>query len=226
MTSPRSFTAVLLWLCFCCFAASSQIAAQQPQNQPPEAKADTQNKPPYTLLVERAKKGEATVDYVQMRDAFVEWVNDDKNKTEAPDRDKMVEAFKKDDYAKATELVEIVLDYEFVNRNLHLAAEDAYRKLGDETKANFHRDIAQKLLQALLSTGDGKTAETAYRVLTVKEEYLIMKELGYTVSSQSLMSIKGNHYDVLSGVDKKTGKEVELYFEIGSFFGGGKKNEK
>jgi len=214
MTSVRRLKIALLFSCLFGLAFGATQALAQPQGQTGKQSAAN-----YTQLVERAKKGDQTVDFVQLREAFVAWTSDAKNQGGAPNREAMVAAFKENNYAKAVELAEVVLDYEFVNRGLHLAAEDAYRKLGDEKKANFHRDIAAKLLKALLNTGDGKSAETAYRVMSVREEYIIMHELGTEVSSQGLWSVNNKAFDVLSGTDPKTGKEIRVYFDISSFFG-------
>ena len=212
-------------LCLLSFGfAAAQTPNASPQSVPKEAQGGKAPAASYRQLVERAKGGDASVDFVQMRDAFAAWLCQEK-KTDAPNRDAMVAAFKAQDFAKAAELAEAVLDYEFVNRGLHLATEDAYRKSGNAAKADFHKDVAEKLLRALVTSGDGKSAETAYRVLSISEEYFIMRQhLGYKVSSQSLLMVKDRPYDVLSGTDPKTGNNVSLYFDIGSFFGGcGKK---
>jgi hypothetical protein len=203
------------------FLAASVVTVSADQNQSPQATV-VGDKATYSQLVERAKKGDLSFDFVQLRDAFAVWFRDPKNKdkTEAPKRGEMVEAFQKKDYAKAVELAEVVFDYEFANRGLHLAAEEAHRKLGNAAKAEFHREVAQKLFKALLSAGDGKSAETAFRVFSIREEYIIMEELGYAVSSQSLLSTpNGKSYDMLSGTDKKTGKTVDVFFDISFFFG-------
>jgi|ERR1044072_5662272 hypothetical protein len=134
----------------------------------------------------------------------------------------MVKAFEAKNWSKAVELGEIVLDYEFVNRGLHLAVANAYKELHDADKEKYHSAIAQKLLQAILDSGDGKTAKTAYKVHSIREEYQVMRELGYQVSSQAL--IMDNQYgslDRLSGRNAD-GKEASFYFAINSFFGGGK----
>ena len=193
----------------------STAAAQT--TEPPANQSPAKTPHVYVQLVERAKKGE-TVDYKQMRDAFGEW-QCEKN-TEVPNRQAMVEAFDKKDYAKAAELVEVVLDYEYVNRGLHLAAADAYSHLENTKKAEEHKAIAEKLLEALLTTGDGKTAKTAYRVLSIREEYFIMQQLGYKPHSQALLEDNKRMFDVLTGTDLTTKKEVSIYFDITSFFGG------
>jgi hypothetical protein len=69
---------------------------------------------------------------------------------------------------------------------------------------------------------DGKTRETAYKVKSVDDEYEILRRLGLRPNGQSLvMDDKGHPYDMLQAVDPATGKEVELWFDIGSFFGKG-----
>lgn len=209
---------LLLLLCVCS-AATGQTPKKPPTATPIAPKVEN-DKSTYPQLVERVKRGDTDVDFVRLRDSYAEWLCDDKAETDAPNRDAMVAAFDAKDYAKAVELVEGVLDYEFVNLGLHRAAEDAYRKLNNQPKADFHKGIADKLLNALLTSGDGKTAQTAYRVLTVREEYFIMNQLGYKVNMQALLAQNDKPYDLLSGKDAKTGKEVAVYFDISSFFGG------
>ena len=176
----------------------------------------------YRQLVEKVKKGDANVNFGLIRKAFAEWVNDRSNSTDAPNRDEMVKAFESKDYAKAVKLGEIVVDYEFLNKGLLLAMEDAYRKLGNTEKADFYHNVAHKVGHSVLLSGDGKTAQTAFYVLSIPEEYRVMREFGYTVSSQSLMHVDGQAFDVLDGKDEK-GKAVTVYFNICSFFGCGKK---
>lgn len=208
LKSTNNLLSVLMLLALLS-TASAQTPKQSSTEQAPH---------PYVQLVERAKKGDPTVSFKELRRVFAEW-QCQKN-TDAPDRQAMVDAFNKKDYAKAVELVEGVLDYEYVQRGLHLAAEDAYRHLGNTTKADEHKAVAEKLLDALLTSGDGKSAKTAFFVLSIREEYFVMSQLGYKPSSQALVSEGDRMFDVLSGTDTKTGNQVSLYFDITNFFGG------
>ena len=206
---------LLLLTTFALVSFLSTGTAQTPEQTPSPSPAKTPHV--YIQLVERAKKGEA-VDYKEMRNAFGEW-QCEKN-IDVPNRQPMVDAFDKKDYAKAAELAEVVLDYEYVNRGLHLAAADAYSHLANAKKAEEHKAIAEELLEALLSTGDGKTAKTAYRVLSIREEYFIMQQLGYLPRQQALLEEGNRMFDVLTGTDSATKKDVSVYFDITSFFGG------
>lgn len=197
----------------------------KPQSAPPTSQKTESDTSEYRQLTERAKRGDADVDFVRLRDAYALWLCSDAQQ-ESPNRDAAVAAFEAKDNAKFVELVEEVLDYEFVHVGLHRAAEDAYRKLNNQTKADFHKNIAEKLINAMLTSGDGKTEKTAYRVLTISEEYFIMNQLGYNVNMQALLSKDGKAYDLLSGQDKKTKKDVSVFFDISSFFGGCERAKK
>ncbi len=169
----------------------------------------------YKELVERAKKADS-VDFVELISATSDWSISEKEVFTAPNRDSMVEAFKTKDYKKAVELAEVVLDYEFTNRGLHLATANAYQELHENEKADLHRKLADKILNALLSTGDGKTVGNC--VQSINEEYVIMRHFGYKVTMQAYIMSNMSGYDLLSGKDEKTGKDVGLYFDVSGLF--------
>jgi hypothetical protein len=169
----------------------------------------------YRQLIERVKSGDFTIDFVSLISADSDWDISEKYRIKAPNREAMESAFAKKDYEKASALAEIVLEYEFTNIGLHNACANAYRELGKNDRADYHNQIAAKLLDALLSTGDGKSIETAYCVKGISEEYMIMRHFGYKVTMQA--SIEGD-YDALSGENSQTGKSVTLFFDISGLF--------
>jgi len=195
--------------------------AQNPGEKQSNKASVQEEKQEYLLLVEKAKRGDQTIDFGRLRTSYLDWVNNKCNQTDPPNRDEMVKAFEKKDWQKAVQLGEKVLDYEFTNRGLHLAMANAYKELQNSEKEQYHTEIAQKLLKALLDSGDGKTPKTAYKVHSIREEYIVMRELGYRVSSQALAMDKDyGSFDILTGenAEKKT---ASFYFSINSFFGGG-----
>jgi hypothetical protein len=76
-----------------------------------------------------------------------------------------------------------------------------------------------KHVQQLLQQTDGASAERAFKVNGVPEEYEIVRALGLKPGMQSLVSDHGRMYDVLTVTDPKTGRERRLWFDINSFFG-------
>ncbi len=231
-------------------AFSVSVAAQTPQTPPPgesketkpspapaeaktpETKPATETAPPppkpatpataddFRRLVKQARGGDLTIDFSQLRRAYLAFLKEGKFSGDSKNWDNMVEAFKKDEHAKAIELAQAELDDEFTNVTLHRGLEKAYRALNNAEKAEYHKTVAGKLIEGLLKSADGLTPETAYVVTSIPEEYFIMRQLGYQVGSQALILGKnGKPYDLLSGVDKKTDKPVSIYFDISFFFG-------
>jgi hypothetical protein len=68
----------------------------------------------------------------------------------------------------------------------------------------------------LVSSGDGKTAETAYEVVSVAEEYDAVYVFGLTVKSQALVS-SDSPRDLITAIDED-GKEVSIYFNPAAHF--------
>jgi hypothetical protein len=216
MSITGKYNSLVLSLCLTGMLGQPQTPSRS--QQPPAIDQTNRHYLQYRELVERVKKGDPSVDFVQLISAASDWELSEKSLIEAPNRDEMVQAFKKKDYKRAVKLADLVLNYEFTNRSLHLATADAYENLADNANANFHRETAERILKALLSTGDGKTVDTAYCVQSINEEYVIMRYFGFKVSMQAYIISGNSSYDLLSGKDEKTGKDVGLYFDISGYF--------
>jgi hypothetical protein len=75
-------------------------------------------------------------------------------------------------------------------------------------------------IDRIMADTDGKTRETAYKVKSVREEYEILRRLKLRPNEQSLVIGDDNKpYDMLIAIDPATGSKVELWFDIGSFYG-------
>jgi len=79
-----------------------------------------------------------------------------------------------------------------------------------------HRAMADGLVKSITDSGDGRTPETAFKVITISEEYMTMFYLGLEVRGQALVDAGGVSYDLLMAVDEG-GNEHQVYFDISSF---------
>ena len=71
------------------------------------------------------------------------------------------------------------------------------------------------LLDAVFRSGDGHSIQTAFRVLSVADEYVVMQALGVeSMLSQSLIEEHEKHYDriEISGATDYEGDEI--YFDV------------
>jgi hypothetical protein len=73
-------------------------------------------------------------------------------------------------------------------------------------------------IAGLLASTDGSSPARAYRVRSIREEYLILDALGLCPETQSLVTNRGRPYDVQRAVDARAGEVREFWFDISSFF--------
>jgi tetratricopeptide (TPR) repeat protein len=95
---------------------------------------------------------------------------------------------------------------------------DAYLKAGNTEKAEEYLYKYQGLITSIIATGDGKSAESAYLVISPSDEFTITQFFGYSVSQQLLQDQNGHYFDILTALNK-AGEEKEIYFNIDKPFG-------
>jgi hypothetical protein len=61
---------------------------------------------------------------------------------------------------------------------------------------------------------DGKSAEAAFRVIDVNEEYAVLEVFGLERIAQRLEEVNGSNFDILTVRDSQTGKTFDLYFNV------------
>lgn len=119
-----------------------------------------------------------------------------------------------DDLEKTAEGAMGVLAKNFTHQEAHQVLDFAYRKLRKPALSNYHRFMAMGLLDSIFESGDGKSADTAFRIVQMSEEKAILRVLGVNQTSQALVEHKGKRYDVLQVKEPESGQELELYFEV------------
>lgn len=189
-------------------AALSLASAQEP------AKPDK-----FTSLVERVKKGDTTVNYTELRMAFTETKDFDPYGPDKEMQKAMFAALSEKDYAKTLELAEKTLLANYVEINAHFCAYIAERELGHPDKSAFHKAIVEALIKSITSSGDGKSEETAFVVISTNEEYTLFRYLGLRPSGQALIQKNGHSYDKMTVVDPRTNENITMLFQIDKVFG-------
>lgn len=80
----------------------------------------------------------------------------------------------------------------------------------DRSKQSF-----KGIIDSIIKSGDGRSTESAFKVIDVSEEYTILRSFfGLESMGQRLHRGNGHVYDVLRFKDPKTGKTGEMYFNI------------
>jgi hypothetical protein len=177
------------------------------------AQASTNTKDSYQALLERVKAGDKTVDFGKLRLAYSETASGSDTRAQ---KEAMTKALRANNFAEAIKAADTVLAAEYVNMDAHLTESIAYRELKEAEQAEFHKSVYDHLIKSILDSGDGKAPETAYVVISVDEEYVVLKAIGILrlPISQGLMHKGGHSYDVLVIQDPTTNQRTTLYFNV------------
>ncbi|MBI2266265.1 MAG: DUF4919 domain-containing protein [Armatimonadetes bacterium] len=179
--------------------------------------AQSQEKAPdqYEVLLERLKAGKGTVDFKDLRMAYADTPGYDPYGTGKDNvRKQMFTALKEKKYENALQHAESILKNTYVDIDAHIVSVEAYEALGKPEQAGRHKQIARGLIGSILESGNGKSPETAFPVIFVHEEYLVLSILRLQPKSQSLVTVQGHSYDKLETVHSGTQKNVTLFFNI------------
>ncbi len=121
------------------------------------------------------------------------------------------EAEQAKDFAKAYDIAAKWLANCPVVERVHMWAYGDTKQLGDSARMDIHKRWYQGLIKSVLNTGDGKTPETAWRTISVSEEYAVLQYLGLARSAQALV-MQPVMVDKLTAKPIAGGEPVDLYF--------------
>lgn len=118
-------------------------------------------------------------------------------------------------WRKAAQIIEKELESDPTNLRFHIYKQIVYSNLyGKESQETLDAYVqVMMLFSAIMSTGDGKTPETAFHVISTTDEYGMMDMLGLSLKSQSLVERHGRSYDLMEFQENKYGLE-SLYFDV------------
>ncbi len=102
-------------------------------------------------------------------------------------KDQLNTHFENDSLQQALNTLKLLLDLDYTDIGTHLMLSGGYQKQGDMRNEQVHQEIAMGLLESILSSGDGKSPETAWKVIQVPEEYIVLRVLGATPIGQELI---------------------------------------
>jgi len=172
----------------------------------------------YLELKEKVVGGDLSIDFRALRLACAKAVHCDA-KGDSESVVAMRRASQSHDYQNAAKIAEKLIADGFPNIEAHAVCAAAYKELGQPDKAAFHHAVVSGLIRSIMSTGDGKTKETAFEVIGTQEEHVILSVLGLPpFGRQSLIAGKPHSYDLIEVNDPKGGQKVLVYFNIDAFF--------
>jgi len=172
----------------------------------------------YRAMLEKLKNGDASVDLAELRLAYAQ-SSDYSPPGDSDAQKEVLAALSKKKYSKVIDLAEKALGEDYLDIDLHHALYIAYRETNQPAKADFHHAVAGGFISSIMKSGDGKTRETAYEVLSTHEEYVILKVFGLFLEKQSLLEEGGHRYDVMETRNPETNEKRTIYFNVDKPYG-------
>lgn len=169
--------------------------------------------PSYESLLEKARRGDPGLDFTALRMASADRLA----KSSATDpglRKKMFDALHHDQWAAVIETGNQVLAQNYLDIDAHMFVAHAYEKSHEPEKAAPHRTMGNGLMKSILDSGNGRSFETAFVVISVDEEYSVLRHYRLASGKQDLVTAGGHSYDVLTAQTGDTHEEATVYFNI------------
>jgi hypothetical protein len=193
-----------LTLCLLAAALLPSAVAMSPQ----EAKAI------YSADTQKIRSGDLTFDWQQYRLASVisgasgsyDW---------HPVRERFMQELQHGDIEAALHSADEIRKHNMAEPEGHLLAMLAFQKMGKEQDADFEHDVVAAFLKSIERSGDGRSSETAYVVVSTDEEYAFLRlTMQVTLPlSQSLVTKDGHSFDRLT-VKRQDGTEQQVWFNV------------
>src|SRR3989440_9499825 len=184
-------------------------AAEKPVSQDQAKKAAA-----YEAFLKRVKDGDKTVDFKELRMAYAESSRYSPYGGDSEAQKAMFAAMRASQWDEALKQSAKILEKNYVDIDAHFGAFVANYEKGITDKADFHKFVVKGLINSITSSGDGKSMEKAFVVISVDEEYALLNYLGLRPAGQALLNDKGHSYDKMTAIDTKTNETFEFYFNI------------
>jgi hypothetical protein len=169
----------------------------------------------YEEIVAQVRRRPDDVDFSEFRLAFTRTDAYNPYGMEPFEEDEAIDAAaQRSDWAEVLARASAALERCYVRVAPHLYSGAACKALRDPVGQRHHELCAQALLASVMTSGDGRTLETAFVVIGVWEEYDLLNALGLQTVRQALVPVgeqSVDHMTVVAGVDSES---FDLYFDV------------
>ena len=122
-----------------------------------------------------------------------------------------MEAYKAGEVDKVIQLADAWLKKCPIDADTHLRVAMCFKEKGDLPSYTYHLCVFYGLLQSITAGGDGLTPATAFKVVSIQEEYSLIQEIGGELQKQSLV---GGACDKMDITRNKGATTLTLYFNV------------
>lgn len=168
----------------------------------------------YLQMLERAKMMDAP-DFAKLRKIFAMTELYDPYDSQIADwREKARTAWGKSEFAEVVRYGKQILEKNFIDLEAHFLLWQAMKQLGKNEQADYHLQIFSGLCDSIRKSGDGKTPQTAFQLLSADEETIFLRSMNLKFKEAKRMQIDNSRFDVVLAEEQKSQTAQKLYFNI------------
>jgi hypothetical protein len=174
----------------------------------------------YAALVTAAQDGDPGVDFTVMRQAYAQIPEYDPLGAKTADLMRDGEAaYVAKDCKTALDKFKAAIALNFTLSDAHALSADCLEQAGDKKNEAREEAIAQGLFYSIVASGDGKSPETAFWVVTRHEEGVVLAVAGLQGKSRETVSTDHGPVDKVGVRDGTKGHDAAMYFNVSTFAG-------
>lgn len=153
----------------------------------------------------------SAIDFVKFRYAYLKVRDRDRLSIPFELRETLRLSIENEDHAQVVRICDDILKYDFTDIYIHILRNFFLEQRGKDM--SYYKTYVNQLIDSIFDSGDGRTPETAFHVIQIKEEYEILKFMGLSSRMQMLVEEGGHVFDVLT-CENRNGEMIEVYFDI------------
>jgi len=123
-------------------------------------------------------------------------------------------AFQAKDCTKVMAVSEAMLKIDYTLFSVHTIRADCFKDAGRRRPLRPRRCRGARTVRVAQISGDGKTMKTAFVVVTMSEERLLLTFLGLKEERQSLLNGEERMYDLIEGPNEKADGPKSAFFDV------------
>jgi hypothetical protein len=169
----------------------------------------------YESLLRQAQRGDPSLDFVALRQAFARRPDYNGYSVEV---DPLLKCLAAQDWAGAEKQARTLLISNYLQLDAHYVLLLISRRKGDKAAEKQHDFMLRGLSLAIRGGHDGSGPEQAWKALDVTEEYAVCRLAGWKVQKQEAVRQGEKRYDRLMVING-AGKTFPIYFDITDWAG-------
>jgi len=175
----------------------------------------------YNDLVAKAERGDTGTDYTALRLAYADSSTyDPYGSRTRPLFGDTWKALQAKDCKTVLEKSDALLKIDFTEIAVHTMRAECLDQSGDNDGSAREIAIARGLADSLFGSGDGKSVKTAYVVISLGEEHMVLARLDAHETEQALLNSDGKPFDRITAKNNTTGETTGVFFDVSALFRG------